>query len=123
MKTSKLFAFPVGIFLILASAACGGFLSKNSKQSQEKLNKNPAENKELRTMESQSNNPGNETAVLAGGCFWCLDAVYQKLQGVTAIECGYSNGKAINPSYEEVCTGNTGHAEVVKITYDNSIIS
>lgn len=61
-----------------------------------------------------------ETAVLAGGCFWCLDAVYRRMEGVITVESGYSQGKVINPSYEDVCSGTTGHAEVVKISFDSS---
>jgi len=64
-----------------------------------------------------------ETIVLAGGCFWCLEAVYQDLYGVLKVESGYSNGHVDNPTYKQVCTGLTGHAEVVKLTYDKSVIS
>lgn len=64
-----------------------------------------------------------DTAVLAGGCFWCLDAVYRRMKGVINVEAGYSNGTVKNPTYKEVCTGTTGHAEVVLITYDTSIAS
>jgi peptide-methionine (S)-S-oxide reductase len=60
---------------------------------------------------------------LAGGCFWCLEAVYNELQGVLKVESGYSGGNIPDPSYELVCTGNTGHAEVVQITFDPGIIS
>jgi len=59
-----------------------------------------------------------ETIVLGGGCFWCLEAVYQELRGVQQIESGYSGGTLPNPSYEQVCEGSTGHAEVVRLTYD-----
>lgn len=59
-----------------------------------------------------------ETLVLGGGCFWCLDATYRLVPGVKNVVCGYAGGTAPNPSYEEVCTGQTGHAEVVKIEYD-----
>jgi peptide-methionine (S)-S-oxide reductase len=59
-----------------------------------------------------------ETIVLGGGCFWCLDAAYKLLPGVTHITCGYSGGTMANPSYEDVCTERTGHAEVVKVEFD-----
>jgi peptide-methionine (S)-S-oxide reductase len=59
-----------------------------------------------------------ETATLAGGCFWCLEAVYQELDGVLGIESGYTGGQLANPTYEEVSTGTTGHAETVRITFD-----
>jgi peptide-methionine (S)-S-oxide reductase len=59
-----------------------------------------------------------EIATLGGGCFWCLEAVYQQMKGVTAVESGYAGGHAPNPTYEQVCGGGTGHAEVVRITFD-----
>ena len=62
-------------------------------------------------------------ATLAGGCFWCLEAVYADLKGVEKVVSGYAGGSVQNPSYRQVCTGNTGHAEVVQITYDPKIIS
>ena len=64
-----------------------------------------------------------ETIVLGGGCFWCTEAVFVKVRGVTDVESGYSNGQAKNPSYEQVCTGTTGHNEVVKLTYDPAQIT
>ncbi len=65
----------------------------------------------------------SESATLGGGCFWCLEAVYQELRGVQHVESGYSGGKLPNPSYEQVCEGNTGHAEVVRITFDPEQVS
>jgi peptide-methionine (S)-S-oxide reductase len=65
----------------------------------------------------------SETAILAGGCFWCLEASYLELQGVTKVQSGYIGGHAENPSYKAVCTGQTGHAEAVEITFDPAIIS
>jgi peptide-methionine (S)-S-oxide reductase len=65
----------------------------------------------------------NETIVLGGGCFWCTEAVYVKVRGITDVESGYSNGHVERPSYEQVCSGSTGHNEVVKLTYDPSQIS
>ena len=59
-----------------------------------------------------------ETITLGGGCFWCLEAVYLLVDGVTAVESGYCNGHVGNPSYEQVCRGDTGHAEVVRVTFD-----
>ena len=66
---------------------------------------------------------GMELATLAGGCFWCLEAVYQQLKGVQKVESGYAGGTVPNPSYQLVCTGSTGHAEVVQITFDPAQIS
>ena len=64
-----------------------------------------------------------EVATLAGGCFWCLEAVYDQLKGVESVVSGYAGGSRPNPTYEQVCTGTTGHAEVVHITYDPQIIT
>src|SRR5947209_3994030 len=64
-----------------------------------------------------------EVATLAAGCFWCTEAVFDQLKGVVKVESGYSGGNASNPSYEEVCTGDTGHAESIEITFDPSIIA
>lgn len=64
-----------------------------------------------------------EVATLGGGCFWCLEAVYDELRGVEKVESGYAGGHTPNPTYREVCTGTTGHAEVVQITYDPREIS
>jgi peptide-methionine (S)-S-oxide reductase len=63
------------------------------------------------------------TATLGGGCFWCLEAVYKDLKGVERVVSGYAGGTAPNPSYEQVCGGRTGHAEVVQITYDPKVVS
>jgi peptide-methionine (S)-S-oxide reductase len=59
-----------------------------------------------------------QTITLGGGCFWCLEAVYELVDGVSAVESGYSNGHVVNPTYEQVCGGDTGHVEVVKVTFD-----
>lgn len=58
-----------------------------------------------------------------GGCFWCTEAIFQQIRGVTGVESGYSGGETVNPSYEEVCTGRTGHAEVIQVTYDPAVVS
>lgn len=62
------------------------------------------------------------TATLGGGCFWCLEAVYEEVEGVTDVTSGYAGGHVPNPSYQQVCSGSTGHAEVVQLTYDPSVI-
>ena len=64
-----------------------------------------------------------EQATLAGGCFWCLEAVYQDLRGVEKVVSGYAGGHVPNPSYQQVCSGETGHAEVVQLSYDPAVIS
>ena len=65
----------------------------------------------------------NEVATLAGGCFWCLEAVFDELKGVVSVESGYSGGKAQDPSYAQVCDGDTGHAEVVQVTFDPLVLT
>jgi peptide-methionine (S)-S-oxide reductase len=67
--------------------------------------------------------PGKEIATLAGGCFWCLEAVYDQLKGVDSVESGYMGGHTLNPSYKQVCEGDTGHAEVVRVTFDPKLVS
>lgn len=62
-----------------------------------------------------------ETATLGGGCFWCLEAIYNELKGIIKVESGYAGGTTPNPTYKQVCTGKTGHAEVIQITYNPSI--
>ena len=64
-----------------------------------------------------------ETITLGGGCFWCTEAVYECVKGVVAVESGYCNGEVINPTYEQVCTGRTGHVEVVRVKFDSAQIS
>lgn len=64
-----------------------------------------------------------ETATLGGGCFWCTEAVYQQLKGVQSVESGYTGGQVPNPTYEQICDGTTGHAEVVRLTFDTDVAS
>lgn len=66
---------------------------------------------------------GREVATLAGGCFWCIEALFSELKGVEKVESGYSGGTVANPTYEDVCSGTTGHAEVVQVTFDPKVIS
>jgi peptide-methionine (S)-S-oxide reductase len=65
----------------------------------------------------------SETVVLGGGCFWCLEAVYERMHGVLSVESGYMGGRTPNPTYHDVCSGATGHAEVVKVTFDPAVTS
>ena len=67
--------------------------------------------------------PQRETATLAGGCFWCLEAAFQDLKGIESVQSGYAGGRVANPSYEDVCTGTTGHAEVVQIAFDPQVVT
>ncbi len=64
-----------------------------------------------------------DTAVFGAGCFWCVEAVFEQLDGVISVDAGYAGGRTANPSYADVCSGETGHAEVARITYDPSVIS
>jgi peptide-methionine (S)-S-oxide reductase len=74
-------------------------------------------------MQNEGSGLGREIATLAGGCFWCLEAVYDDLKGVVSVESGYMGGHVGDPSYEQVCGGATGHAEVVQITFDPAIVT
>jgi peptide-methionine (S)-S-oxide reductase len=67
--------------------------------------------------------PDRDVATLGGGCFWCLEAVYKELKGVERVVSGYAGGSVVNPTYEQVCGGRTGHAEVVQVTYDPAVVS
>jgi len=64
-----------------------------------------------------------ETTTLGGGCFWCVEAIFQDLKGVQKVESGYTGGHVANPTYREICTGTTGHAEVIQVTFDPAVIS
>jgi peptide-methionine (S)-S-oxide reductase len=64
-----------------------------------------------------------QTAILGGGCFWCLEAVFDRLRGVHAVESGYAGGHTVNPTYDDVCSGDTGHAEVVRISFDPAVLA
>lgn len=66
---------------------------------------------------------GTEVATFGSGCFWCTEAVFRQMMGVTAVESGYSGGRVPNPTYEQVCAGSTGHAEVVQVTFDPALVS
>jgi peptide-methionine (S)-S-oxide reductase len=68
-------------------------------------------------------NAAREIATLAGGCFWCLEAVFDDLRGVASVESGYMGGRTANPTYEQVCSGDTGHAEVVQLTFDPDVVT
>jgi peptide-methionine (S)-S-oxide reductase len=74
--------------------------------------------------DERSGNPNHtEVATLGGGCFWCLEAVFEELRGVQKVESGYSGGFVPDPTYRQVCTGTTGHAEVVRVTFDPAVVS
>src|ERR1700681_114517 len=74
-------------------------------------------------LEASETPPGLARATFGGGCFWCTEAVIQRLKGVHAVVSGYSGGSVKNPTYEQICTGTTGHAEAIQVTFDPAVIS
>lgn len=86
-------------------------------------------NKEIKSGLNQTtdktmiSNEKTDTAIFGAGCFWCVEAIFQQLKGVESVESGYTGGTVVNPTYKQVCTGNTGHAEVAKIVFDPSLIT
>ncbi len=101
--------------LIFAASSLAGATSNGVKTNTRKGSEKQVSNKEKEKK--------NEIATLAGGCFWCLEAVYNDLRGVEKVVSGFSGGHVIRPKYEQVVTGNTGHAEVVQITFDPKVIT
>lgn len=89
-----------------------------SLQSCAQKNQHSATNTTKKT--SNMNTANLDTITLAGGCYWCIEAIYQRLEGVQSVESGFTGGNMKNPSYRDVCTGNTGHAECVQVTYDKT---
>jgi len=75
------------------------------------------------SQQARSSHNGLEVATLGGGCFWCLEAVFVLVEGVQKVESGYAGGRVANPTYRQVCSGATGHAEVVQVTFDRAVIS
>lgn len=106
-------------FLLMAGSFSAAGCSRFGTPSKTSLNSD--ENKTMNDTTKEDTNL--ETAVFAGGCFWCIETLFQDLKGVEKVESGYSGGTTPNPTYKEVCTGSTGHAEVIKITFDPSVIT
>ncbi|MEC8014193.1 MAG: peptide-methionine (S)-S-oxide reductase MsrA [Verrucomicrobiota bacterium] len=79
--------------------------------------------KEAEEKTAQDKKQTTNIAVLGGGCFWCTEAVFEKIEGVMDVVSGYAGGKSVNPTYKEICTGKSGHAEVIRITFNAEIIS
>jgi methionine-S-sulfoxide reductase len=103
----------IAVFVVLSDAR--GELPNNNKM------ENKSKIISIATGSDQTGNSSSfDTITLGGGCFWCVEAVYEMLDGVKKVESGYSGGTVKNPSYREVCTGRTGHAEVAQISFDNS---
>jgi peptide-methionine (S)-S-oxide reductase len=88
------------------------------------LHREPKETSNMTAVQPETTkNPDRELATLAGGCFWCLEAVFEQLKGVIKVESGYAGGKDNQATYKQVCEGDTGHAEVVQVTFDSKVIS
>ncbi len=122
-KNKAIFLLFAAMMLFAASVSgCSMLGGKN-----EKVSMNSDENKKISgekmTAADKRDTTKYESAVLAGGCFWCIETIFQDLKGVEKVESGYSGGATSNPTYKEVCEGNTGHAEVVRITFDPAVIS
>jgi peptide-methionine (S)-S-oxide reductase len=81
------------------------------------------ESKEVPDINTTSLEEAQEVAILGGGCFWCTEAVFEKIGGVTDVVSGYAGGKSKNPTYKEICTGKSGHAEVIRITFNSKVLS
>ena len=81
------------------------------------------ESKEVLDINTTSLEEAQEVAILGGGCFWCTEAVFEKIGGVTDVVSGYAGGKSKNPTYKEICTGKSGHAEVIRITFNSKVLS
>ncbi len=79
--------------------------------------------KEVSDINNTSLEEAQEVAILGGGCFWCTEAVFEKIGGVTDVVSGYAGGKSKNPTYKEICTGKSGHAEVIRITFNTKVLS
>ncbi len=112
---SFLIVFKLLIVFIMLLSTSGG--TANNKKAMEKLSKSTYLKSESKL---PANSSVNDTIILGGGCFWCVEAVYEMLDGVIKVESGYSGGTVKNPSYREVCTGLTGHAEAVQIIFDKT---
>jgi peptide-methionine (S)-S-oxide reductase len=105
----------IGILAVCLSGLVTGAVLLTSLPNGESASMTQVQNKITETP------PGKEIATLAGGCFWCLEAVFDELRGVDQVESGYSGGKRPNPTYQQVCSGATGHAEVVQVQFDPKV--
>ena len=114
----KLYCILILAVFVIASG-CSGQVSSTESQTASRAGKEVGK----KTMDDKVEKSGFQKATFAAGCFWCVEAVFQQLEGVEKVVSGYSGGTLDNPTYEEVCTGTTGHAEACQITYDPRKIS
>ncbi len=102
---------------VFFAGACGQARTNNNPEPMSQTNEPSAQ------AIPQQSNSNIDTATFGGGCFWCVEAIFQRVDGVLKVESGYSGGTVKNPSYKEVCNGTTGHAEVIRLTYDKTKVS
>jgi peptide-methionine (S)-S-oxide reductase len=124
--------FAIGAIALLIAGGLAMAVSspgrRDAGQSQEKNTVEPKPDKETKTSPPAEPKPEKgartlKTATFGGGCFWCVEAVFQQLKGVDRVVSGYAGGRVPNPTYHQVCSGSTGHAEVAQITYDPQVVS
>lgn len=112
-------------YIILGLGVLMGFVACSNPEKVQEVQKSQVKLTEIKSnaMQDKNEHKNLEVATLGGGCFWCVEAVYQRLEGVESVVSGYSGGQLPNPTYREICTGNTGHAEVVQIKFNPEIVS
>mgnify|MGYP002866654470 CR=1 FL=1 len=108
---------------VLIFALCGCTDRMNSSRSERPVTENQSQELPGEPTSSEKEAPGTEIATLGAGCFWCIEAVLEQIEGISDVTSGYMGGAIKNPTYEQICTGLTGHAEVVEVTFDPSVIS
>ncbi|MEW6126362.1 MAG: peptide-methionine (S)-S-oxide reductase MsrA [Acidobacteriota bacterium] len=108
------FSFLILPLFVAAQISCAAAQSSTSEGK---------ESTKAATSETTATAEGKQVATLAGGCFWCTEAIFKELRGVERVESGYSGGSVKNPTYEQVSSGTTGHAEVIQITFDPTVVS
>jgi peptide-methionine (S)-S-oxide reductase len=110
-KQMKTFTYRVFIKVWLLSAVCLGLFAKVDKdENVTKIHTKPVDSK-------------NQFALIGGGCFWCTEAVFEQIDGIMSVISGYAGGQTKNPTYKDICTGKTGHAEVIKIHFDSQVVT
>ncbi len=114
---------PLPLFLFAILLSCFAILQASGNPQEPPTGKNLPDTKGTTPMPAPATALQTELATLGNGCFWCTEAVFQQLRGVIRVKSGYSGGKSKSPTYEQVCTGTTGHAEAVQVEFDPSVIS